>query len=987
MKLIRQTDTSIRRACGRALLAAALAATGMAHAANYYVDVDWTGAQSGTTNAPYKTIKAAVDAANAVSGTHNIYIAAGWYGDVANGGTEDYSAGGGSGGGINITKAINFYGGYAGWDGDGTDPSDFDWTAGARIPHATVVDLQGAASRALYRGQIGSLGTPIIDGLTFCNANHTASGGAIATAAGSYNSGYTLNNCLFTNNVTTGVGGAVDLRVEALSQIRNCDFRQNRGSDGGAVYWNLNYQNDYKIENCTFTNNTATGSAGAVYASSSYTKWIIGSRFFDNSAGSYGGGVFSNSGRTEIDRCVFIGNSAGNASAGGAAVGGDAGHHTGSFTLINTLVRGNTGGYAVDMSGANVSGGYTVDMLHCTVVGNTGGVRSRHHSGTTGRLRIRNSIITDNGAYGITRPELNDPEPILEYNNVTNNTSGGYFQCAAGVGSISNDPQFVDAAAGDFRLAKGSPCIDTGTNMGITTDLDGVTRPTRLGYDMGCYEERDLPTVWHQYAMAQETEVTPRIILSRQPNGLPTDVWIVLDTEDKGTGAMTEWWRSAKFEAPAAGVVFGATFTGLSSDTVYFYRVWVSNAYDTAWNSLGQVRTLPADAPLQLLWTPCSALQRWSTAVGESNWTANAGMTVTSWVQGASAVFEGLPSTQPNVVGGGVQFNSIKLTGVTSGTLTIGKVSGGDADHLVTIGDALIDAPVGTTVTLPQVQGSAGLKLKGGCTLTSARGLLYSGATLILHGTLQSQPPSSSAIHMLDTAGSGSAMLNMRGVNNSWTLNNAVVVRGGSAGTATLQNSTTTGSAFNPSVAGNLAITNTLLVRGDTRVGSASFTLSGDIEGPAELQVDFQGWGGNNGAYILNGNNSLHSGPLTILNSSRTGVSVQLNGTQGNMNITVPVNVAVSGTGTLICNVVDGTADQMTLANNASINLSGLTLAPNDPARTPGEYPIITPKSLVTGTFLDVVGRFDVAYNGTETYPNDVVLIVRAQQGTLILLR
>jgi parallel beta-helix repeat protein len=49
---------------------------------------------------------------------------------------------------------------------------------------------------------------------------------------------------------------------------------------------------------------------------------------------------------------------------------------------------------------------------------------------------------------------------------------------------------FVNPAAKDFRLAAGSPAIDTGTNLGadVPADIDGTSRPQRLAYDIGCYE-------------------------------------------------------------------------------------------------------------------------------------------------------------------------------------------------------------------------------------------------------------------------------------------------------------------------------------------------------------------------------------------------------------------------------------------------------------------------------------------------------------------
>jgi parallel beta-helix repeat protein/VCBS repeat-containing protein len=50
------------------------------------------------------------------------------------------------------------------------------------------------------------------------------------------------------------------------------------------------------------------------------------------------------------------------------------------------------------------------------------------------------------------------------------------------------NPLFVNEATGDYHLQSASPCIDKGTDMGVTTDLDGRTRPQGAGYDMGAYE-------------------------------------------------------------------------------------------------------------------------------------------------------------------------------------------------------------------------------------------------------------------------------------------------------------------------------------------------------------------------------------------------------------------------------------------------------------------------------------------------------------------
>lgn len=41
---------------------------------------------------------------------------------------------------------------------------------------------------------------------------------------------------------------------------------------------------------------------------------------------------------------------------------------------------------------------------------------------------------------------------------------------------------------GNYRLLPNSPCIDAGTDMGITTDYDGNPRPQGAGFDIGAFE-------------------------------------------------------------------------------------------------------------------------------------------------------------------------------------------------------------------------------------------------------------------------------------------------------------------------------------------------------------------------------------------------------------------------------------------------------------------------------------------------------------------
>lgn len=58
-----------------------------------------------------------------------------------------------------------------------------------------------------------------------------------------------------------------------------------------------------------------------------------------------------------------------------------------------------------------------------------------------------------------------------------------------GEASVTGDPMFLDAHAGDFRLGVGSAALDLGSDEDApTVDINGAPRPQGIGVDIGAYE-------------------------------------------------------------------------------------------------------------------------------------------------------------------------------------------------------------------------------------------------------------------------------------------------------------------------------------------------------------------------------------------------------------------------------------------------------------------------------------------------------------------
>lgn len=104
-----------------------------------------------------------------------------------------------------------------------------------------------------------------------------------------------------------------------------------------------------------------------------------------------------------------------------------------------------------------------------------------------GDVSVQNTIIHGNNAqYGLTQ----QVGQLTHSHNLIWGFATAFDGTSAEGTELLKNPRFVDAAANDFHLAKGSPAINSGADLGVIlpTDLDGNSRPSSKVFEIGAYE-------------------------------------------------------------------------------------------------------------------------------------------------------------------------------------------------------------------------------------------------------------------------------------------------------------------------------------------------------------------------------------------------------------------------------------------------------------------------------------------------------------------
>ncbi|MFN2407499.1 MAG: choice-of-anchor Q domain-containing protein, partial [Pyrinomonadaceae bacterium] len=317
-----------------------------------------------------------------------------------------------------------------------------------------------------------------ISGLTISNAFNSAGDGGALSFGGKT---LTINSCVFSNNITSGSGGA--LFVFATLNVHDSTFNDNFSSaagggfgGGGAIF----ARGGLNVTNSTFNSNVANAVGGGINTdsgSATADSNITNSTFNSNGADA-GGGVASGSFSfpLRIVKSTFTNNSSTIINSKGGGIY----HFFGKLEVIGSTLSGNEG-YGLAMAG---NSSISTNIVDSTISNNTfGGIETEFTNVSTGKLNVTNSTISGNKGNGgifISRIALN-----VSNSTITGNESAGIrntFTTDSGVWTvkssiIAGNTGFTDVSgtytSGGFNLI-GNPFNSTGFTNGVNNDQVGA---------------------------------------------------------------------------------------------------------------------------------------------------------------------------------------------------------------------------------------------------------------------------------------------------------------------------------------------------------------------------------------------------------------------------------------------------------------------------------------------------------------------------------
>lgn len=477
-----------------------------------------TGTDSGictSSGSPCRTIQYAVDQAAASGDT--ILVATGTYTTTNVRPRNDIVASGNVTQVVYITKTLTLHGGYA----------TSNWVTSFPITQPTTIDAQNKG-RGVY---IVNGAAVTVQGFHITRGNPNGMGGGLSTSdhagGGIYAHAASLNlidNTIFSN--TAEAGGGIYLHTIALCFIctGNSILTNTATISGGGLY--IKDSNSAAFVSNTIRANSSITEGGGIFFDNSDVTFQDG--VIESNSSRTGGGIVLRSSAATINDNDILKNSASSVGGGLEIIGSN-------VNLVNNRIYSNTANVGGGLQVGSSSGAsFTNNVIRYNqAFFNGGGI----DFATSGAALVRNNVIADNQASSKGSGALvTNSSPRFEHNTFARNTGGdgtaihaaggagtnvvmtntifvtqtlaitvstgstvsvktglsfGNTTFCGGAGSCS----FTNLHTGNpvfdtdgYHLRPGSQAIDNGLTSGVTTDIDGDTRPIGSAPDIGADE-------------------------------------------------------------------------------------------------------------------------------------------------------------------------------------------------------------------------------------------------------------------------------------------------------------------------------------------------------------------------------------------------------------------------------------------------------------------------------------------------------------------